>query len=153
MSNPTAHQVVDRLIALVADGPSEPMADLFAEDAVFEAPYALPGLPTREVGRETFRTHLRDGAELQKFTGVDNVRIFGTTDPEVVIAEYLLHGSVLATGNTFSHQLVLFARVREGLIVESRNYANPLDAAVAFDLADTVLSTLAPARIAPADRP
>jgi ketosteroid isomerase-like protein len=141
MTIPTAREVVDRLIAVVADGPSEQMADLFAADAVFEAPYVLPGLPTREVGREIFRNHLRDGAGLQKFTGIDNLRIFETADPEVVIAEYLVHGRVLATGKTFSHQLVLFARVRAGLIVESRNYANPLDAAVAFDIFDTMLST------------
>jgi ketosteroid isomerase-like protein len=145
MTIPAAGEVVDRLIALIADGPSEQMADLFAEDAVFEVPYAPPGLPTREVGRENFRTHLRDGAALQNFTGIGSLRIFETSDPEVVIVEYLLHGSVLATGKTFSHPLVPFVRVRAGLIVHSRNYANPLDAAVAFDMADTMLSSLTPA--------
>jgi len=138
--SPSPRAVVERLLELVATGPSEQMADLFAENAVFEAPYAPPGVPAVEHGRETFRAHLRQGAEIQRFHGIEDVRIYETSDPEVVIAEYLVRATITGSGKQFDSRLVLVARVRDGLIVSSRNYANPLDAAVAFGMADQLLA-------------
>ncbi|WP_433440135.1 nuclear transport factor 2 family protein [Nonomuraea sp. CA-141351] len=138
-----AHQIVGQLLSLVAHGPCEEMADLFAEDAVFEMPYLPPGVPAQEPGRETFRAHLREGALVQRFDAVTDARIHQTADPEVVIAEYRLHGTVTATGRRFASDLVMVARVRDGLIVSHRSYANPLDAAVAFGAVGDLLTALA----------
>ncbi|GAA3213513.1 nuclear transport factor 2 family protein [Nonomuraea helvata] len=138
-----AHQIVEQLLNVVAHGPSEEMADLFAEDAVFEMPYLPPGVPAQEPGREAFRAHLREGALVQRFDGVTDVRIHRTADPEVVIAEYRLHGTVTATGRRFASDLVMVARVRDGLIVTHRSYANPLDAAIAFGGVEDLLTALA----------
>ena len=106
--------------------PCEEMADLFAEDAVFEFPFQLPGASQEEQGRETFRAHLKTGAQILRFESVDNVAIHQTADPEVVIAEYRLQGLVAATGKRFTSQIVMVARVRDGLISWLRNYSNPL---------------------------
>ncbi|WP_431925981.1 nuclear transport factor 2 family protein [Nonomuraea jabiensis] len=51
-------EVVGHLLKLTATGPTETMADLFAEDAVFEMPFLPPGVNAHEVGRETSRAHL-----------------------------------------------------------------------------------------------
>ncbi|MEV0349387.1 nuclear transport factor 2 family protein [Nonomuraea sp. NPDC050680] len=118
------------------------MADLFAEDAVFEFPFQLPGAPQEEQGRETFRAHLKTGAQIQRFESVDNVAIRQTADPEVVIAEYRLQGLVTATGKRFTSQIVMVARVRDGLISWSRNYSNPLDSVIAFDMVDDLIAGL-----------
>ncbi|MGY0058592.1 nuclear transport factor 2 family protein [Streptomyces sp. LZ34] len=141
----TAGEVVHRLLRLTAEGPTEAMADVFATDAVFEMPYLPPGAPAHEPGCEAFRAHLREGAKVQKFDGVDHVQVRTTDDPELVVAEYRLHGRVLATGKRFTFDIVLFARVRDGLITWYRTYSNPLDAAMAFDAADEMLTALAAA--------
>jgi ketosteroid isomerase-like protein len=138
----TSREVVEHLLKLTAQGPCEEMADLFAEDAVFEMPYLPPGMPAQEPGREAFRAHLRQGALMQRFDSLERVRVHETADPEVVIVEYLVHGTVTATGKRFASDLVMVARVRDGLIVHSRTYANPLDSAVAFDATEQLFSAL-----------
>lgn len=129
----TSRDVVDRLLHLTANGPTEEMADVFSEDAVFEMPFLPPGLPQPEAGREAFRAHLQGAVGVQEFEAVDRVRIHETTDPDVVIAEYRLHGRVVATEKRFASDIVMIARVRDGLIIWSRSYSNPLDSAIAFD--------------------
>lgn len=71
--------------------------------------------------------------------------MYGTTDPELAVAEYRLHGEVLATGKRYTLDSVMFARVRGGLITWSRVYTNPLDGAVAFGAVDRLLGALRPA--------
>ncbi|MER5532557.1 nuclear transport factor 2 family protein [Streptomyces mirabilis] len=137
-----SREVLDRLLRLSATGPTEEMADVFSEDAVFEMPFLPPGAPQQEAGREAFRAHLQAGAGLQEFDSVDNVRIHETSDPEVVVAEYRLHGRVLATGKRFAFDIVMIARIRGGLIIWSRTYSNPLDGAIAFDTVDDLLAGL-----------
>ncbi|MEU5638229.1 nuclear transport factor 2 family protein [Streptomyces milbemycinicus] len=141
----TAYEVVNRLLRLTAEGPSEAMADVFAADAVFEMPYLPPGVPEQEPGHEAFRVHLREGAKMQKFDGIDHISVHATDDPELIVAEYRLHGRVLATGKRFAYDIVTFARVRDGLITWYRTYSNPLAAAIAFDAADEMLTALAAA--------
>lgn len=143
MSTATSREVVEDFLRLTAQGPTETMADLFSEDAVFEMPYLPPGAPRQEPGREEFRAHLWHGAVLQKFDSVDEVRIHETADPEVVISEYRLHGRVLPTGKRFAYDMVMIARVRDALIVWSRTYSNPLDGAIAFGTAGDLLAGLA----------
>lgn len=138
----TSREVLDRLLRLTATGPTAEMADVFSEDAAFEMPFLPPGAPPQEPGREAFRAHLQAGAGLQEFDSVDNVRIHETSDPEVVVAEYRLHGQVLATGKRFAFDIVMIARIRGGLIIWSRTYSNPLDGAIAFDMVHGLLAGL-----------
>ncbi|MCO6007580.1 nuclear transport factor 2 family protein [Actinoallomurus purpureus] len=116
--------VIETLVSLTATGPTEKMADLFTEDAIFEAPTAPPGAPVREVGRETFRAHLAAGVKIQEFTGIDQVTIHETADAEVVITEYRLHGRRFTTDALFTTDIVMITRVRDGLITWIRTYAH-----------------------------
>lgn len=60
-----------------------------------------------------------------------------------MIAEYRLRGRVTATGKQFTPQVVMVARVRDGLITWSRNYSNPLDSVIALDMVDDLVAGLA----------
>ncbi|MEW9528677.1 nuclear transport factor 2 family protein [Microbispora sp. NPDC049125] len=142
MSPSTPRAIVERLLRLTAEGPSEGMADVFAEDAVFEMPFLPPGAPQPEPGREAFRAHLKAAVGVQEFDSVDDVHIHETADPEVVVAEYRLHGRVVATGKRFASRIVMVARIRAGVIVWSRSYSNPLDAVIAFDAVHDLLAGL-----------
>ncbi|WP_051181769.1 nuclear transport factor 2 family protein [Nocardia vinacea] len=138
----TSRETIERLLSLTAGGPTPEMADVYAVDAVFELPFLPPGAEQPEVGREAFRTHLLEGARIQRFDSVDNVRIHETADPEVVISEYRINGTVLATGKRFDLAIINVSRVRDGLIVSTRSYSNPLAGAIAFDQVDALLGGL-----------
>ena len=63
----------------------------------------------------------------------DNLVVYETTDPEVVIAEYDYDGRVVPTGATFRVANVQIFRVHGGEIVRSRDYHD--HAAIAAALA------------------
>jgi ketosteroid isomerase-like protein len=142
MSTATPREVIERYLALTATGPGPEMADAFAEDAVFELPFLPPGTPHPEAGREPFRAHLREGAQIQKLDSVEDVHIHETADPEVVITDYRLHGSVLPTGKRFAFSIITVTRVQDGQITWIRSYSNPLDRAIAFDGVEQLLAGL-----------
>ena len=61
------------------------------------------------------------------------MRIHETADPEVVVAEYRLEGHKGADASPFSLAFVMVVTVRDGLIVHSRDYSNPIDGARLLD--------------------
>lgn len=103
------------------------VADLYAPGGVHEWPFALPGFPRQLSGYEQIREFFsRDtGAGLFDVREFRNVVVHETTDPEVIIVEYDLHGQVTSTGRDFDFPFVLVLRVRDGRIVLSRDYLDP----------------------------
>lgn len=112
-------EVIDRLIEHLGDGPSPDLADLYAEDAVIEVP--LRG--EHPQGREGYRAHLAEAAEVQRFDSVDVLGMYQTDDPEVLVYELRLHGHVLATGEPLELTTITVTRVRDGLITWCRSYS------------------------------
>ena len=91
---------------------------------------AAPLYPDRiETGREELRARFRAGRAIRRYTRLSNVAIHETTEPGVVIAEYDLHGEMTQTGEPFSQRFLMVMTVRDGQIVHSRDYANPLTGA------------------------
>ncbi|GAB3450570.1 nuclear transport factor 2 family protein [Actinophytocola sediminis] len=103
------------------------LADLYAEDATIEMPFVPPGMPTTTRGRAAHRARFRRIGTLLRFTSATSVRLHQTTDPDVIIAEYDLHGEVIANGTTFVLSYVMVVTVRNGEIVHSRDYGNSLN--------------------------
>jgi ketosteroid isomerase-like protein len=64
---------------------------------------------------------------------VRNMVVHATADPEVVIAEWDYDGVVTTTGRSFRVSNVQVSRVRNGKIVESRDYHNHAFLAVVTD--------------------
>ena len=105
-------------------------ADLYAENGTVELPFAPPGMPGRIEGREAIRRILRAGGEGARQAGrriveYRNVVVRDTDDPEVIVAEFDLHGEVPATGATYQLSFIQVLRVRDGEIVSMRDYFNP----------------------------
>lgn len=119
---PSPREVFLRLIDGVSTRRGAEVADLYAEDAVVTHPFALPH-PTRHVGREALRAHFEAGARVDRDMRPRNVIVHETADPEVIVAEFEYHGTV-PPGRTFTFPCIFVLRVRDGLIVESRDYAN-----------------------------
>ncbi|GLY79964.1 nuclear transport factor 2 family protein [Actinoallomurus iriomotensis] len=101
--------------------------DLYAENAVHEIPFAPAGAPARIEGREALRQMMdaQGGQSPVKYQGFENVQVWETTDPEVIIAEYEVVGIVVSTGAGFRIPQLLILRVRDGKILLSRGYLNP----------------------------
>lgn len=59
-------------------------------------------------------------------SGIDNVALHETRDPEVIVSEWTATATVNATGATFSLSGVISLRVRDGLIVHVRDYMDIL---------------------------
>jgi ketosteroid isomerase-like protein len=108
--------------------------DLLAEDVLIETPFAPPGRPRRFAGREEFLAFAE--AERAAFPGrleeVRDVVIHQTTDPETIIVEYELAGTVMTTGHRAAAPFIGVLRVREGKIVHWREYQNVLAIAAAL---------------------
>jgi uncharacterized protein len=118
----TPREVFARLSAGISSGDWSELHELYAPDAVVEMPFALPS-PVRIHGREEVRRHFAMNGQAGLSLQADAVRVHETADPEVVIAEFDYDGRA-ASGRTFRVSNIQVLRVRDGLIVETRDYHN-----------------------------
>ena len=101
-------------------------AGLFAPDAVVEWPFAPPGAPARLEGQEAIREHSRQVlASPLQLEEYEVTELYQAQDPEVVIAEMRVTGTVTATGQPFTATSIQVLRIRDGQIVLFRDFANP----------------------------
>lgn len=120
-STASPREVMERLLAGIAAGVTPALAELYAESAVVELPFAQPG-GLRLVGREQLAQHFARAGRAPFHLRPTNVKLHQTTDPEVVVAEYDYHGDITSTGRKFVVANVQIVRVRDGLILNSRDF-------------------------------
>jgi ketosteroid isomerase-like protein len=116
------------------------LAGLYAEQTDVRHPFAPLGdtpLRTRAELREHF-AQVR-GPGIDRFEPVGQVH--ETADPEVVIYEFSYVGE--AYGRSFELPCVFVTRVRDGVIVESRDYGDHVSRARAFGQLKDLAAALA----------
>ena len=114
------------------EGQLDRLADLYAERTGVRHPFAPGGAPilsTRAEVRRHFAQAPGRADGIQRFEPVI-LHVHRTADPEVVVTEYRYEGS--ADGRPVFITNILVTRVRNGVIVESRDYADHIAAARAF---------------------
>ena len=117
----------------LSNGPS-PLGDNLAEDVVIETPFAPPGRPRRTEGRAAcvaFTETGRAGLPV-RFEECRNVVIHETTDPEVIVVEYELAGTVTTTNQPAAAAFIGVLRARDGQLAHWREYQNVLAIAQAL---------------------
>src|SRR6185437_8145895 len=84
-----ARATVERFLkAVVSPAPGD-MADCYANQVVIEMPFASGLAPARtETTREELRRRFAAGAASRRYTGLRDVCVHETADPDVVILEY-----------------------------------------------------------------
>jgi uncharacterized protein len=111
---------------LLRDGRCDSWVEMFAPDGVVEFPFAPPGVQRRMAGRAEIRRVLtpiqRRAVGTVLFLGRSSLVCHLTTDPELIICEYDSLKEVSATGERFAQPYVHVVRVRNGEIVELRDY-------------------------------
>lgn len=100
--------------------------DVWADDVVIEQPFSEP--QRRIEGRANFIELTRESREALpfRFEEVRDVVVHETTDPDQVVVEYVLAGTVLTTGRHASAPFIVVMRVRDGKVVLWREYQNTL---------------------------
>lgn len=113
-------EVFLRLVAGVAGRRWEDLPDLYAPEAVVTHPFAT-GSAARLTGRDQLREHFRRASARGLAMEVRDVTVHQTADPEVVVGEFA-YCSRAGAPAAFRVPGVFVMRVRDGLIVESRDY-------------------------------
>ncbi|UXY33694.1 nuclear transport factor 2 family protein [Streptomyces albidocamelliae] len=123
-------EVFHRLLEGITGGRFSELAELYAENAVVETVFQPVG-PRRFEGRAVLMERFAlVAAHSPLELSATNVVLRETDDPEVVVAEwdYRVHHRV--TGRAFEAANIQVLRVRDGLIVESRDFHDHLALAV-----------------------
>ena len=116
----------DLLRAALGDrlDPADSLLGLFANDVVFEFPYAPDGLPKRLDGTAALAAHLERLGPLLSFGPMEmgNVHADGAT----VIFEFSCRGAGVATGAPYNQDYISVVTLQDGRIAHYRDYWNPL---------------------------
>jgi uncharacterized protein len=141
----SARDVVESLLRAAVSPHPEDMADCYASNVVIEMPFSDPALyPARiETTRAELRARFRAGTAVRRYERLENAAIHETGDPEVIIAEYELHGRLVETAAPFALSFIMVITVRDGRIVHSRDYTDPIAGARAVGRLPELLASLA----------
>jgi uncharacterized protein len=126
MSSATPADVLAQRRRLILSGDADGFADLFAPDAVIEAPFTgPPGTTLRLEGREAIREYSRRVmAAPLRLEDFEVAEFYQTPDPELVIVEMRTKGTLTATGRSFVATSIQVLRIREGQIALFRDFAD-----------------------------
>jgi ketosteroid isomerase-like protein len=139
-----SREIAERLIAAAVSDHPEDMAGCYADHVVIEMPFTAGLYPSRlETTREELRQRFAASAAARRYERLADVRIHETEDPEVVIAEYSIHGHKLADGQPFVLTIAMVLTVRDGQIVHSRDYSDPVAGARVLGRLPELLASLA----------
>ncbi|MEE6266602.1 nuclear transport factor 2 family protein [Streptomyces diastatochromogenes] len=100
--------------------------ELWAEDGVFEFPFAPEGRPRRLVGKPAVAAYMRaypDHIELHDFP---ELTVHRTQDPRTIVVEMSAVGRLVAAEGPFAMSYVAVVTVVDGRITHYRDYWNPL---------------------------
>ncbi|MGN9907032.1 nuclear transport factor 2 family protein [Phytohabitans sp. LJ34] len=136
-SDLSPREVFLRLVHGVCEGRWAELPDLYAERTHVTHPFhplGAPALRDREEIRAHFAAAGSSGVSFDRRPA--NITIHETADPEVIVAEFEYRGAV-------GVPCVFVLRVRDGEIVESRDYIHHLASARARGQLAPLLATLA----------
>jgi uncharacterized protein len=115
------------------DGATLLPAELLADDVVVETPFSPPGMRRHE-GREAWLAFYRDRPLPIRFERFRELATHRTGDPEAIVVEYELTGTITTTGASASATFIGILRVRDGLVKHWREYQDVLAISEALQL-------------------
>jgi len=100
-------------------------SELCAEDVIAEFPFAPEGSQSRFEGRAALYDYLKDYPGFIDVKAIPTLKVYGTDDPNVAIAEWSASGVVIANGKPYEMSYATFVTFRDGFIINYREYWNP----------------------------
>lgn len=132
--------VFQRVVFGVADGRWSELPDLYAAKTDVRHPF-LPGAPVLRT-RDDLRAHFDAGAAAAFRIEVTDLVLHLSTDPEVIIGESTYVGET-SSGTPFQVSNIFVMRIKDGEIVESRDYGDHLALAAATGRLPELVARLA----------
>jgi ketosteroid isomerase-like protein len=127
-------EVLRRFHRAMKDKSADDLADLYAPDAIHEFPFFVPHRPSRLEGREAIRAAYREGWKDHPLSidEIEDVFVHAAEDPEIVIGQWRARATLIATGRVATITGLLELRVRDGMIVHTRDFMDALGIAQAL---------------------
>lgn len=107
--------------------------ELCDENVIAEFPFAPEGSPARIEGRDALYEYLRNYPSFIDVREIQKLKTYPTDDPNIAIAEWSVSGKVVSNGNPYEMSYATFVTFRDGLIVNYREYWNPMEFIKAMD--------------------
>jgi uncharacterized protein len=120
--------VVARFHEAMVNKSADALAALYAESAVHEIPFTVPGFPPRFEGRDAIRAAYGAmwNASPVVVERMEEVVVHRGADPGVVIVEQTAVGRIGPDGPRFRLPSLLVLRIEDGAIVHCRDYMDGL---------------------------
>lgn len=131
-SSSPAKELLGQYLSAIERGDAEAATASFADDCVINTPCMPEPSPKSMIGRTSFTSVLKwvFSTVFKKFTWAE-LEIHTTDDPNLVFALAKSHVE-LHDGRIYSNEYVIYARVRDGKIVEETEFFDTTRAAKAF---------------------
>jgi len=107
--------------------------DVVADDISYEVRYEL-GWPRVIRGRAALMAAFAGYVEAIRIRSVDGLIVTGADGGRVVVVEYDVHGTILATGATYDNRFCSIIEIGDGKIVRWRDYMDSHAAWVALNV-------------------
>lgn len=102
--------------------------DVVADDVVYEVLYDFPGWPRIVRGRADLMARFRGYGGNIALRSADGLIVHRTDDGRVVVLEYEVHGTILATGVKYDNRFCSVVRIEDRRIAHWRDYMDSLAA-------------------------
>lgn len=97
-------------------------AELCDENVVAEFPFSPDPATRKLVGRAAVYAYIKDYPKAIDIKAIPTLKIHGTDDPNVAIAEWSVSGRVISNGNPYELSYATVVTFRNGLMVNYREY-------------------------------
>ncbi len=102
--------------------------DAVADDIVYEVLYDFPGWPRVIRGRDALMARFRGYGDVIRLHGADRLVSHVTDDGRVLVIEYEVHGTVLATGRAYDNRFCSVITITDRRVSHWRDYMDSLAA-------------------------
>jgi uncharacterized protein len=102
--------------------------DIVTDDVVYEVLYNFPGWPRIIQGRADLMTQFKSYGDNIELRSADKLIIHKTENCRVVVIEYEVHGTILATGVTYNNRFCSIIKIESRKIAHWRDYMDSLAA-------------------------
>ena len=102
--------------------------DIVTDDVVYEVLYNFPGWPRIIQGRADLMAQFKSYGDNIELQSADKLIIHKTENCRVVVIEYEVHGTILATGVTYNNRFCSIIKIANRKIVHWRDYMDSLAA-------------------------
>jgi uncharacterized protein len=102
--------------------------DLVADDIIYEVLYDVPGWPRVIAGRADLMAALRGYVDNIALRSADKLNVHKADDGRLVVIEYEVHGTILATGVKYDDRFCSIIRIENRKIAYWRDYMDSLAA-------------------------